>query len=189
MFKTVYELLDHARDRPGMYGIGGKSFRLLQSFLAGLSWGNLDPGEPSLWDFEWWAAVYTDHFSCSMPMKWLSDGPDEEAYETWFKLLDEFRQCRVVELARLPGTLVQFSQHWTAEPGGPMTPYVPPTPQAIRIGQFAPSKVFFLEQIFPDHEEKLIHGYQPAIERTIEAAQQYWKIDPAAWKLDAVKSD
>jgi len=48
---SIYELLDLARDRPGMYGIGGRSFTLLQPFLAGLSYSELDPGDPPFWDF------------------------------------------------------------------------------------------------------------------------------------------
>ena len=180
---SIYQLLDLARDRPGMYGIGGRSLRLLQPFLAGLGYGNLDAGDPPFWDFPLWACVRTDHFPTSRPMYWLNDQSDEDAYTTWFGLLDEYRTCRIVELARLPGTVVRFRKHWHADPGKPWEPYVPPTPQYIRLGRFAPSDVYFVEQVFEDRGEKL-HDFQPTAPKALDAARQYWQVDPAAWKLD-----
>src|SRR5215210_8624273 len=106
---SIYQLLDLARDRPGMYGIGGRSLRLLHSFVAGLSYGKLDAGDPPFWDFALWATVRTDHVGTSMPWQWLGvEQSDERAYGTWFDLLDEYRRCRIVELARLAGTVVRF---------------------------------------------------------------------------------
>jgi len=179
---SIYELLDLARDRPGMYGIGERSFTLLQPFLAGLSYSNLDPGDPPFWDFAWWATVRTDHLPTSQPWHWLSEKSDEEAYATWFALLDEYRKCRVVELAKLPGTLVRFGKAWRGGNGKPFEPYVPPTPEMIRLGRFAPSNVFFVEQVFADGAgEKLIDSFQPSAELAIDAARQHWQVDPAAW--------
>src|SRR3712207_1941888 len=105
-FEAVYDVLDAARNRPGMYGIGGRSFRLLQAFLSGLNWGKLAPGDPSVWDFPFWVTVRKDVVGTSFPWHWLETSEtDEEAYGTWFRLLDEYRGCREVELARLPGSI------------------------------------------------------------------------------------
>lgn len=180
---SIYELLDLARDRPGIYGIGGRSFRLLQPFVAGLGYGNLDAGDPPFWDFKWWAMIRNGHPPTPEPWHWLADQSDEDAYAAWFALLDEYRRCRVVELARLPGTVVTFREHWRAENGKPPEPYVPPTPQAIRVGRFAPSEVFFVEQVFADRGEKLIDGFQPSAEKAIDAARQHWRVDPELWNV------
>jgi hypothetical protein len=154
----------------------------LQSFLGGLSYAKLDVGDPPFWDFDWWATVRTDHFPTSKSWHWLGHQSDEDAYATWFALLDDYRKCRVVELATLPGTVVRFREHWRSENGKPLEPYVPPTPRMIRLGQFAPSDVFFVEQVFSDRGEKLIHGFQPSAERAIDAARQHWQVDPDAWQ-------
>lgn len=180
---SIYQLLDLARHRPEIYGIGGRSFRLLQPFLAGLSYGHLDAGDPPFWDFDWWATVRTDHFPTSRPWHWLRHQSDEDAYATWFGLLDEYRTCRVVELARLPGTVVRFREHWSGESGKPLELWVPPTPQAIRLGQFAPSEVFFVEQLFPDRGEKLIDSFAPTAGAALDAARQHWQVDPPTWGL------
>lgn len=178
---SIYQLLDLARDRPAMYGVAGRSFRLLQSFLGGLGYADLDVGDPPFWDFDWWATVRTDHFPTSMPWHWLRHQSDEDAYATWFGLLDEYRGCWVVELARLPGTVVRFGQHWHGDNGKPLEPYVPPTPQVIRLGRFAPSDVYFVEQVFADHGKKLVDGFQPTAEQALNAARWEWQVDPAAW--------
>jgi len=62
-----------------------------------------------------------------------------------------------------------------------MEPYVPRTPQFIRLGRFAPSDVYFVEQLFADRGEKLIQGFQPSAEKAILEAQQAWQVDLAAW--------
>ena len=75
---NIYHLLDLARDRPGMYGIGGRSYRLLHAFLGSLAYANLNPGDPPFSDFDWWATVHTDHVGTSMPWRWLEiEQPDD----------------------------------------------------------------------------------------------------------------
>ena len=182
-FKSVYELLDAARERPGMYGIGGKSFRLLQTFLAGLSYGNLDPGEPSVWDFPLWADVRKNDYGASMCFRWLrSSTTDEEAYDVWFRLLDEYRACREEEIARLPGTLVRHRPAFQII-DGVERPYVYPVPAAVVLGHYPPSSVFCAAEVFPDRTEKLWDSFRPTIEETMDVVRKEWSLEPRQWKL------
>ncbi len=183
--RTVYELLDAARERPGMYyaGVGGKSFRLLQAFLAGLRYGNLDPGEPSIWDFPWWADVRNNDYNRSIHFYWLtSSTTDEEAYDVWYRLLDEYRACREEEIARLPGNLVRHRPRFQII-DGVERPYAQPIPAAIMLGHYPPSSVFFAAQVFPDRKKKLWDSFRPTIEETMDVVREEWSVEPHQWKL------
>jgi hypothetical protein len=182
---SIYQLLDLARERPGMYGIGGKSLVRLNAFIAGLSYGNLEVGDPPFWDFWTWGMVHTGRSAHnSRPLNFLEELPDEEGYLEWFKLLDEYRKCHKVELARLPGSMAKFPESMRSDGRGqPFVPYTPPTPLAIRIGRYGPSDVFFVEQIFADRAEKLTGAIQPTLLKSTKEAERAWQVRPEAWGL------
>jgi hypothetical protein len=180
-FRDVYQLLDLLRERPGMYGIPEKSFRLLRVFLAGLGCGKLDAGDPPFWDFPLWATVRVGVAGTSMPWHWLETSErDDAAYQTWFRMLDEYRRCRVVELARLPGSFVRHrpTSHLV---DGAMVPFTHPVPDAIILGRYAPSEVYFVAQVFADRTETLADSVQPTAEAAMNMAKACWSMDPAAW--------
>jgi hypothetical protein len=97
-------------------------------------------------------------------------------------LLGEYRACRIVELAKLPGTLMRFGKHWQKEHGAD---------GAVRAADAAgdstrsicPVRVFFVEQVFEDRGEKLIDGFQPSPEKAMDAARAHWLVDAEMWKV------
>ena len=178
-FRTVYDVLDAVRERPGMYGIDGRSLRSLNVFVAGLSCGNLDPGTPSAWDFPLWASVRGNRVGTSMPLEWLREGrSDEEAYDAYFRLLDEFRRCREVELARVPGPILRPT-FWLLDREGRRHP--PPVPRAIFLGRFAPSDVYYLGEVYDHRVEKLYPSFHATPDGVIEEARKRWSVPPEAW--------
>jgi hypothetical protein len=180
-FRDVYHVMDLIRARPGMYGIPEKSFKLLQVFIAGLACGEIDAGEPTFWDFPLWTTVGAGVTGTSKPLHWLeSSQSDEEAYQTYFRLLDEYRRCRSVELARLPGSMVRHRPSFQIV-NGKTVPYTPPTPDAVTLGRYEPSEVYFVAQVFGERTETFYDSVQPSAEAAMAVAEKWWSIDPAAW--------
>src|SRR5688500_2090829 len=177
---SIYDVLDLVRERPGMYGIRAKSLLHLQSFVAGLAFSDLDPGRPSFWDFPKWVTVRSGNVGTSMPWRWLETSQtDEQGYATWFELLDEYRQCREVELARVPGSILRptfrrLDAEWKT--------HMPPIPSALVLGQFAPSSVFYLDEVYEEQAEKDYSGMRATREAAIGEALRRWGVDPAAWR-------
>src|SRR4051794_36093387 len=96
--KTVYEVLDRVRTRPGMY-IGDVSVVALQAFESGLSWSELGAGVPSFWAFTHWASAIIDQSTGTWSLMQDRIGP-EATIAAYFDHLDRFRKCREVTLSR-----------------------------------------------------------------------------------------
>lgn len=180
-FRTVYELLDLARHRPGMYGIGGKSLRLLRAFLGGLSYSSLDDGDPPFTYFDFWAVLHSGNNESSWPWFWLeTTQSDEDAYETYFRLLDEYRQCRETVVARYHGRLLWpgFEEY---RDGKLQQPLIPDT---LIIGQWAPSQVYFISEIHGTQTERT-WPFHSTVAEAIEEARSHWNAEPEAWTYTA----
>jgi hypothetical protein len=188
-FANVYELLDAARDRPGMHGIGARSYVCLRAFLAGLSWGGcLDAGDPPFTDFPWWAEARYGRVPTSGPLHWLTrDRSDADAYDRWFAMLDEYRTCRLVEFARLPGTMARRPRSCTIV-DGIEAPFERPSPDAIVLGRYEPFEVFFAAEWHEGRRELLRDAVRPTLADTLDEARSAWDVSPDAWPLASAAS-
>ena len=84
----------------------------------------------------------------------------------------------MVELIRLAGrplrpTFRVLDREWR--------PHPPPVPDAIFLGQFAPSDVYFLGEVYG---EKLYPAFHPTAQAVIEEARKRWGVGPEAWEHD-----
>src|SRR5262245_56715941 len=74
-------------------------FPVLLSFISALHSSDFPAGTPRLWDFSKWITAVVDGISKNLPWDWLLErlGPDE-AFEEYFRYLDDYRRCREIEL-------------------------------------------------------------------------------------------
>lgn len=180
--KSIYDILDDLRARPGLY-LGNlyitNPLGSLQAFLIGLSFAELDAGEPSFWGFSRWVTGYVDHMSTSLPWDWLDDHRGhEQSFEDFFTYLDTYRACRIIKVATptttdlTPTFYQRDSENRRIEP---------PLPDSIHIGQFAPSEVFFLGEQYGDCLE-MEFPYHSTLSDAISNAHSRWKVPIDKWQ-------
>ena len=177
-FKTVYELLDTLRPRPALY-LGQSSIGHLSAFLSGLSFANLDPGVPSIWGFNRWITARVKGISTNLPCMWLEEklGP-EAALEAYFHYLDEYRVCKESEVA-LATSAKLIPRFFLGDSAG--NKLSPPLPDRLFVGQFSPSKVFFLGEDYGDNVERCF-PYHTTMKAAIAEARSRWSVPVSAWK-------
>jgi hypothetical protein len=182
-FSTVYELLDAIRPRPAMW-LGHASIGHLSAFLSGLSFADLDPGSPSIWGFTRWITARVDGISANLPCMWLEENlGTEAALEAYFRYLDEYRVCKEIEVAvaRLAQLIPRF---FVVDSAG--NKQSPPSPDRLYVGQFAPSKVFFLGEDYGGNVERCF-PYHRTLKGAIAEAKIRWSVPVSAWKRQRTK--
>lgn len=142
---TVYDTLDSVQNNPGMMlggldanAINGTKMMRLQAFLSGLTFAQLDHGEPPFSSFSWWLSASVDWINNThnAPFHELEQHfPQDEAFDFFFERLDEYRSCKVVEVCRSTGPFTPKTNRLNS---GELLP-----PTAVIVGQFKPSLVFF----------------------------------------------
>lgn len=145
-YKSIYEIIDLLRERPATY-FGSSELSNFESFLAGLSFSDIPEGEPSIWDFSKWITAVIPGISINLPTNWLEEkhGP-EEALKIYLKYLDKYRQCEITILKKHYGP---FVPNFKIAEGANLTQLkTPPSPTYIALGQYKPSKVFFLREYY-----------------------------------------
>ncbi len=176
-YETIYELLDEIRPRPAMYiGVGTVSH--LQAFLAGVAFSDISEGVPSFWGYNRWITARLG-ISTSLPWMDLESqlGP-AATLTSFFEHLDEYRQCDLVELGTSAGPFhPRFFVGFERE--------VPPLPVSLSLGQFAPSSVFFLAEVYGQRIEKDFPYCQSADE-VKSLAHKRWSVGPDAWLTHVV---
>jgi hypothetical protein len=174
-FKTIYELLDVLRVRPALY-LGKSSISHLQAFLSGLGFANLDPGKPSIWGFTRWITGRVNGISITLPWDWLeAELGTKASLEAYFRYLDEYRACTEVELA-FASNIKRTPLGYSLDSEGRSQPL----PDGLYVGQFAPSKVFFLAELHGEKTE-ISFPYYGEIRSAIEDAKSRWGVPFSAW--------
>ncbi|MDX1947649.1 MAG: hypothetical protein SFU86_19785 [Pirellulaceae bacterium] len=180
-YRTVYEILDALRVRPALF-LGNlhrrHPFATLLAFLDGLSFADIDPGTPPIWLFSRWITARVDGISTNLPWDWLEEqlGGDG-AYAAYFQYLDEYRACLEVEVARPEGVEL-VPRFWRVDSKGCQVS--PPIPERLYVGQWAPSEVFFLTEVYGASVERCF-PYHRSVEGVVEEAQSRWSVPASAW--------
>jgi hypothetical protein len=176
-YRSVYEVLDSLRRRPGVF-LPHASLDTLLAFLGGLSFSSLEPGDPPFWDFSLWITGFVDGIALTMPWAWLIERHgNERALTLYFEYLEEYRRCHVVALERSTGP---FAPQFTVSASFDQTPRPPVAPEVIIIGQFAPSNVFFVGTIQSGVMEKHF-PFQRTAEAAREHAERAWAVPKQSW--------
>jgi hypothetical protein len=172
---SIYDVLDQVRARPGMF-IGDVSIMALEAFTSGLGWSELPAGHPSFWEFNRWASAVFD--DSTLPWRLLEQRVGRfAAVQHYFQYLDEYRACREVVLARARGAFV--SKAFRIFPSGAQRRL--PAPDTIVVGQFHPSRVFYVAT----KRHGAIEKY-PLYFRTksgaMRSAEQAWSFPKTLWR-------
>ena len=180
-FDTVYDILDELRERPAMF-LGNLYVRnplaTLRAFIHGLQFSEIDGGEPSFWEFNRWVIGYVDEMSNNLPWDWLEDQRGgEQGFQDFFTYLDEYRKCRIVQVAS--PIIHEFIPRFRRLDSN-LDEMAPPIPDSIHIGQFAPSEVFFLAEMYGDKME-MEFPYPNTIDGAIAEARSRWSVPETPW--------
>jgi hypothetical protein len=184
MSLDIYDLLNELRKRPAMYlgNCGDHSFKCLQSFLVGLSISeNQQIQFHSFWEFGRWVSGRLEDWSVSMPFYQLEEElGNDGAFERYFELLDEFKACKQVCHEKALIFEAYKSNFYLIPPDNIHSRVEPEKPLVICVGQYAPSNVFYLYEIYPDRSEKH-YPYQNSIEEVKVEALTRWGIKENEW--------
>jgi hypothetical protein len=184
MSRDIYDLLDALRKRPGLYlgNCSDCSFKCLQSYLSGLSVSKHQQIEfHTFWEFGRWVSGRLKDWSASMPFYQLEEElGNDGAFERYFELLDEFKECKQIchEKALILDTHKPSFYH--IPPDDIHGRVEPEKPVVICVGQYAPSNVFYLYEIYPDRSEKH-YPYQNSIEEVKTEAKRRWDVNEGEW--------
>ena len=176
--KTIYELLEAVHKRPGLY-LGGRSFHMLQGFISGIAYADLDPGGPSFWEYNRWITARIDGISLNLPWDWIEEMfGNDQAFSLFFAYLEEYRQCRLVTL-KLTGNTEPDPKFRVVNTEGKQLK--PPKPDQLCIGQYAPSDVYFLGELYGETIKKDF-PYFRSIKAVMDEAKLKWGVNHAVWK-------
>lgn len=181
-FRSVYDILDAYRQRPAMFvGNHGRNcpFAALQAFLGGLSFADVDPGDPPFWEFSRWITSRVEGISTNLPWDWLAErGGEGRAYSEFFEYLAEYRQCKVVSVAMAVGETPSPRFYQVGPAGERVTPTLP---LSLFVGRYYPSSVYFLGEEYADSSEKNFPYHRSRV-AVIAEARDRWGISAAAWR-------
>ncbi|AFY58349.1 hypothetical protein Riv7116_5988 [Rivularia sp. PCC 7116] len=176
-YKDIYEILDDLRQRPSMYLGSKKSLTALVAFVSGLRFAQMDEGNPPFSDFSSWIARKVEGMSSTMSWLWMiEEWGNEKAFDKFFELLDEYRNCKSVCLSRAiirnhKPTFVQIIN-------GERVP--PEKPLELCIAQFVPSEVYYLLEIYTWRQDKYF-PYQNSIDEVKKVALSQWGVLENEW--------
>ena len=180
-YKDVYGVLDHLRQRPAMYlgNKGRKSFVALIAFMLGLAFAEVDGGEPSFYLFIHWIAGRVKGMSSTMPWEWMEEEwGNDQAFDRFFELLDEYRTCERVCVSRAILREHQPKFYYQESFDGELL--IPEKPLEVCITQFAPSAVYCLLEIYIGRQEDYI-PYQRTIDEVKALTESRWGVSKDEW--------
>lgn len=180
---NIYEILEAVRKRPAMY-FGSSDFHELhelQAFIAGLTLDRWKTSEkPPFREFGNWI-VARFNWSTTAPFYELEKkfGSDN-VFEKYFELLDEYKVCRETCLEKALILETHKPTFYKIPPEDIYGRIEPEKPLLICVGQYAPSNVYYLFEIYPDRFEKHF-PYQNSVEKVKEHAKRRWSVEINEW--------
>ncbi|MDB5347320.1 MAG: hypothetical protein JWP89_5697 [Schlesneria sp.] len=178
---TIYDVLDEFRKRPALF-VGNMvlkdPFPIFLGFLQGLQFSDKDPGKPSVWEFSRWLTGRVSNISVNMRFEWLhAELGSKAAYEAFFEYLDEYRACNEIEVATARPVEFTPTFHLLDSEGNRKAP---PQPDRLYVGQFSPSDVYFLGEIYGTSTEHCFPYHRTAKAAKVEAKEK-WGVPMSAW--------
>ncbi|HEY9750628.1 MAG TPA: hypothetical protein V6C63_18245 [Allocoleopsis sp.] len=173
---SIYDVLDALRKCPGMYlgNRGKKSFVALIAFITGLDFAELDEGEPPFWKFSRWITGRIEGMSTTLPWEWMDEKyGSEQAFEQFFNLLDEYRTCRIICVAKTTIQVHKSTFH-NSEPINSEKPI------EVYIAQFVPSDVYSLVEVYINKRYEYF-PYHKSIHEAKEKAKSQWGVLDDEW--------
>lgn len=143
----------------------------LQTFMDALRMTGCPDPEPPFGGLACW--VGCKGIPGTLPWYWMVQQlGDEAAFNRFFELYDEYRQCRRVVLQR--AILHNQKANFTTKEEHPQRPL------EMLISQFAPSKAFSLTEIYVDHVrgEWTFYG---SIAQAKRVARNFWNVRAKDW--------
>lgn len=180
-YKDIYELLDALRKRPAMYlgNTGKKSFTALVAFVSALGVVEVDAGDPCFWRFSRWITGRVCGMSPTLPWDWMDEEwGNEQAFDKFFELLDEYRTCKSVCLSRAILREHEPTFYYRKSIDGELLK--PGKPLEVCIAQFAPSEVYYLLEVYVGRQEEYF-PYQKSIDEVKELAKSRWRVSEDEW--------
>ena len=179
-YKDIYRIMDELKKRPGMFYCtyrNKKSFNALIAFTLGLTFTNIDEGNPSFRGFSRWITGRVQGMSKALPWDWMDkQWGDEESFDRFFELLDEYRLCQEVRLYKAVDR--DYEPTFKTQIDGEMVK--PEQPSELYISQFQPSEVYYLLEIYAEREEEEF-PYQNSIDEVKKSAKSKWKVSDDEW--------
>ena len=176
--RTVYEVLDAVRQRPGMFGV--TSVEALGAFLSGLSYSDLDEGDPPHAYFSHWVNAAKVDNEGGFPLQTYAErlGRDHDT-GLYFELLDSYRACECLTLGTITGP---FSPNFRVAEyfdGGQLHER-PELPQEILLIQFRPSRAHALLEVYKD-DESYHTPFSRSLDEALSLASSRWGVPPSRW--------
>ncbi|MGB0563130.1 MAG: hypothetical protein ACPGVO_15190 [Spirulinaceae cyanobacterium] len=200
-FNDIYKILDALKKRLGMYGVAKKVSSLV-AFINGLSWSDIDWGKPEFWSFKLWFPVRVEGNSTNLPWQWMiQKWGDEESFNKFFELLDEYRTTERVVLARavLREHQPRFQRLSVGEPVAiPIPPRFQcfrnretvtiPIPLELCIVQIHPTQAYYLLEVYMNKHDQQI-PYKISISEVKAVAESRWGVLDNEWFNCEIKED
>jgi hypothetical protein len=178
---TVFDFLDSARDHPSMFL--GRSLRPLENFCQGyyaaLSGYHIRESVPNVDTFHFGGWLYR-RFKGSYKRGWAQAiqtrcKTDEEAFDKFFELIEEYRRLRPVKCAAITlGPDHKPPRNRISEIG--LWP-LPPT--RLEVYRYAPEEFYFMVWYYPSRMDD--RTTFESLERALSHAEELWRIKPEEW--------
>lgn len=178
---TILDILDHIQKRPRMYW--GRSLPPLEIFCHGyyaaLSTRHIQEPVPVVGTFhfgEWLYRRYKWPHACGWAEAIRTQcETDEEAFDKFFSLLEEYRQLRPV----MYGVIALGPAH---QPTGARTRgdgSWPLPPKRLEVYRYEPEDFYFLVEHYPDGmDDRSTFG---SLELAFAHAERHWQIKSTEW--------
>lgn len=179
----IYELLDNVRKRPAMYLGNLRSLSSLMAFVRGIVFRGLCKSDPPFYLFGNWLGVRVSEMKGNtMPFEWMErEWGSEKAFDMFFELLDEYRNCKVVCRYRAiitnqkSGFFICYGSYGIEER------IEPEKPLEICVAQFAPSDVYYLCEVYFDRHDFYRSSFRKSAIEVRELAQPHWGVSQNDW--------
>jgi hypothetical protein len=137
-----------------------------------------DPGTPPVPEFGLWLKGRLNLSPACFALDELyTELGSAGAYEAIWRYLDEYRACREVELATAHSVALKPTFYLMDRSGHQI---LPPLPDKLYVGQFQPSDVYFLGEVYGLETKRSFPFHQT--ERDARAAAKVkWGVPTSAW--------
>ena len=179
-YNDIYDLLDSLQKRPALYlgNTGKNSFIALVAFVSALRFVEVDLDDP-FWGFSRWITGRVYGMSPTLPWDWMNaEWGNDEAFDKFFELLHEYRTCKSVCLSR--AILREPEPTFEGRKSIKGKRLKSERPLEICIAQFAPSKVYYLLELYIGRQEECF-PYQQSIDEVKEFAKSHWGVSEEEW--------